>query len=177
VKGPNWPRGGWIGLFAKPETHKLEFTKVKYQTGSSGGLDRKFRSGGPKLPVQTFRTSGALNKLQNQSESSWNFQIQVLPHPPRGCWWVCWTPQGLAPHQTVDRDLPPKKLGVERKNNKNTSTKGTRCYRHIKISYFYWGSAIPTKEFLRPRCWGDHEGPTTKVSSLKQPRRLAWDFH
>jgi hypothetical protein len=28
--------------FAKPETQKLEFAEVKYQTGSSGGLDQKF---------------------------------------------------------------------------------------------------------------------------------------
>jgi hypothetical protein len=66
--------GGWIGLFAKPEIHKLEFAKVKCLTGSSGGLDRKFRSGGPELSVQTFRTPGALNELRNQSESSWDFR-------------------------------------------------------------------------------------------------------
>ena len=48
--------------------------EVKYQTRSSGGLDRKFWSRVPELSVQTNRTSGALNELRNQSESSWDFR-------------------------------------------------------------------------------------------------------
>jgi hypothetical protein len=100
------------------------------------------------------------------TKSKWielGFQIQVLPHPPRGCWWVCWTPQGLAPHQIVDQDLPPKKMGVDRKNNKNTRTNGSRCYRQSKTSYFYRGSKIPTKEFFLV------VEVTTKVWPLRSP--------
>jgi hypothetical protein len=90
MKGSNRPRGGWIGG-SKNLKLKNSMRKLKHWPVPPAGLNRYYQWG----ITGTTDTDDRYYRYPTETKKSeicelW-FQIWVLPHYRRWCWWSLWT--------------------------------------------------------------------------------------